>query len=101
VGEHGAPAQRGLDRRGAAAAERVVNAVALAGEALDEIGRELRLEAGAVRDLVDRAALALAAGPELAFVYRHRGRGSGRCGLGGFGLVTACDSQFSRGVPRG
>jgi hypothetical protein len=53
-----------LDGGGASAGERVEHPVAGFGQAVDKEAGELRFEAGAVADLVDAMAAALAGGPE-------------------------------------
>ena len=56
--------QRGFQDGGAAAHERVIDDLAGLRQALDEEARQLRLEAGAIGNLVERAGLALFGGPE-------------------------------------
>ena len=65
VTERNAAQQRGLNRCGAAAHEGIVNYVARLRQAFDEKARELRFEAGAIGNFVERTGLALARGPEL------------------------------------
>ena len=65
VARRDAAQQSRFDGRGAAAHERIVDDVARVGEPLDEEARQLRLEAGAIGDFVQRTGLALACGPEL------------------------------------
>ena len=57
--------QRRLQRRRSAAREGIVDRVARPGQTIDEEFRKLRLEAGAVADLMQVVALALAGGPVL------------------------------------
>ncbi len=59
------PAHQGcLNRGGASAGERVVNAVTGDGQAVDEERRQLGFEAGSVADFVQAVTSALAGGPE-------------------------------------
>ena len=64
VADGPASLQRRLQRRRAAPHERVVDALARRGEARDEKLGQLRLETGAIADLMQRMRLALAGGPE-------------------------------------
>ena len=59
VGDHVPAQEAGLDHGRPPPAERVVDHVALPGQALDEEPGELRFEAGPVRDLVDGTGLPL------------------------------------------
>jgi hypothetical protein len=94
-----APAQRSLHRRRAAPAEGVIDDIALLRQPLDEIGRQLRLEAGAVRDLVYGARLALPAGPQLGFINGNvEGGGAARVRRGPLG--AAAEIQDARGIAR-
>src|SRR5262249_45191548 len=61
----------GLQGRGAPTHERVVNDVSRTAEALDKKARELRLETGAITDLLQAAGLALARRPEFVDVGGH------------------------------
>ena len=60
----GSPRERRFDDRRAASHERVVHDVAGGGEAVDEEARQLRLEARAIRHLVEAVRGALLARPE-------------------------------------
>jgi hypothetical protein len=74
VRPHGAAAHQGrLERGGAPAHEGVVDGVPWLGQPLDEIGRQLGLEAGAVADLVQGVRLTLPGCPELALQARRCG----------------------------
>ena len=60
--------QRRLDGRGAPSHERVIDSVARHSQPLDEKARQLRLETGAIRNLVQTAGRSLFGGPELIHV---------------------------------
>ncbi len=64
IADHVSAAQCRFDERGAAPGERIVDGVAFAGEQVDEKAGKLRLEAGAVGDLMERRGLFLFCGPE-------------------------------------
>ena len=68
VAERHAPQQCGFDGRGAAPHEGIIDDIAGLGEAFDEEARELRLEARAIGDFVERTSLALFRSPEFVDV---------------------------------
>ena len=64
--------QRGLQGGCPAAGKRIVDRGSRCGQTLDEETRELRLEAGAIRDFVETVSGPLPSGPELVDEQRHR-----------------------------
>src|SRR5207237_6658772 len=68
--ERDAAQQRGFENGGATAHEWIIDNVAGFGQSFDEEARQLRFEAGAVGNFVERTGLALAGGPE----FIHEGR---------------------------
>ena len=68
------PQQRGFNHGRAASHERIVDRLAGLGESFDEEARKLRLETGAIRDLVQTGRLPLPCGPELVHESWHPDR---------------------------
>ncbi len=107
VAAAGDPAQqRGLQDRGAAAHERVIDDLAGLRQALDKEARQLRLEAGAIGNLVERTGLALPGGPELvdeggdlAWLAVGAGEGRDQC-AGGLAKLAECRPVRRRAIGR-
>ena len=105
VADRPASLQRRLQRRRAAPHERVVDALARRGETRDEKLGQLRLETGAIADLVQRMRLALAGGPEfideignavLLELNRLGAKGVEAAQFGEEGVARCCKAVIAR-----
>ena len=92
-----APEQRGLNQRGAASHERVIDDFAGRGESLDEKPGQLRFETGAVGNLVQGTGLPLARGPELVDEGGHHQFGLVRRSATGFQSASRRAEPGKRG----